>query len=264
MVRFLKSLPFIRQAGRWWVNTFMEGSVTPIYQGEAQGMLWKRRKRYINGYWLGDFEPAFQHALASTLHPGMTFFDVGANAGFYSLVAWKKIGPSGKCVSVDPDPDNCAHMQELKQINKLVAWEIVEEAMAGTPGILTFQTSTGGDSGGHLVNMETFPGDNPQGERFRKVKADTLDHLVARYGKPDVIKVDIEGAEWEVFRDGARELLTTHRPIMLMELHGKGRADRILNLFEQNDYRLTTLTGEPAAFPVNDIFHVIARPSKPG
>ncbi len=124
-------------------------------------MLWKRRKRYINGYWMGDFEPAFQHALASTLHPGMTFFDVGANAGFYSLVAW----------------------------------EIVEEAMAGTPGILTFQTSTGGDSRGHLVNMETFPGDNPQGARFRKVKADTLDHLVTRYGKPDVIKVDIEGAE---------------------------------------------------------------------
>lgn len=262
MIRFLKSLPIVRQTGRWWVNTFLEGTVTPIYQGQAQGMLWQRRKRYVHGYWLGDFELDFQQALANSLKPGMTFFDVGANAGFYSLVAWKQIGPAGKCVSIDPDPDNCVHMNELKRLNKLDRWEIVEEAVAGQEGTLTFQTSVLGDSGGHLIGLQLFTGDNPLGKNFREVHATTLDDLTRRFGKPDVIKVDIEGAEWEAFRDGAAQLLSVHRPVMFLELHGFERARLLQALFEQHRYTLKTLTGQPATFPHNDIFHVVAHPQQ--
>src|SRR5262245_30683680 len=140
MFRAVKSFPLVRQLGRWWVNTFLEGTTTPIRRGGAQDMLWIRRRRYINSFWTGDFEPAFQAVVVSMLKPGMTFYDVGANAGFYSLVACKQIGATGKCISVDPDPQNCAHMHELKRINNLDNWQIVEAAVSGSIGKLIFET----------------------------------------------------------------------------------------------------------------------------
>jgi FkbM family methyltransferase len=260
MLRFLKSIPVVRQIGRWWVNTFLEGSTVPIYGGHAKGMLWKRRKRYIHGYWLGDFETEFQQALASVLKPGMTFFDIGANAGFYSLVAWKKIGSTGKCVSVDPDPDNCLHMKELQSINHLAQWEIVEAAVADKAGTLTFETRTQGDPGGHLTQLEHFTGDNPKGHSQREVTVLTLDDLVNRFGKPDVMKVDIEGAEWEAFRDGAGKLLTVDRPLMFIEMHGNSRAKLLQELFEKHHYQLLTLDGKAPCFNINNIFHILVKP----
>jgi len=260
MLRYFKSIPIVRQIARWCISVFLEGSIVPIHAGHAEGMLWRRRRRYINSYWTGDFEPAFQTALAAELKPGMTFFDLGANAGFYSLMARKLVGQEGKCVSVDPDPGNCSHMMDLKEINKIDNWVILQEAIAGEIGTAIFQTRDEGDPGGHLITLRKFTGENPQGQNHREVKSTTPDALIDRHGKPHVVKIDIEGAEWEAISQGSSRLLGEARPVILLEIHGNERAYLIREVFERHGYELLTLQGRPTTFESNDIFHVVARP----
>src|SRR5438105_683500 len=134
VVAFTRKLPGIRQLGRLWVNNYAEGSITPIRFGPARGLLWKRSHTYVNDYWLGTFEPAFQDALARRIKPGMTVFDIGANAGFYSLLARKLVGPQGRSISVDPDPKNCENIQTLREINHFDRWEVLQAALSDRIG----------------------------------------------------------------------------------------------------------------------------------
>lgn len=260
MIRQLKNIPGLRQVGRWYVNKFMEGTVTPIRSGYAKDMLWVRRRRYINSMWVGDYEEPMQQAIASQLRPGCTFYDIGANAGFFSLMAWKCIGPTGKVVSVDPDRANQEHMQELKKINKLDNWQLIQEGVDGQIGKLVFEYHFEGDSGGRLTGRQRFEGDNPTHKHQYEVPTTTFDALFERRGKPDVIKLDIEGSEYEAFKTGAEEMMSKHRPTLIMELHGIDRAKFVQSRLAEHRYELQTLGGAPAHFEHNAIFHAVAIP----
>ncbi len=260
MIRQLKNIPGLRQVGRWYVNTFMEGSVTPIRSGYAKDMLWVRRRRYVNAMWIGDYEEPMQQAIAKLLKPGCTFYDIGANAGFFSLMAWKCIGPTGKVVSVDPDRANQQHLQEIKLINKLDNWQLVQEAIDGKMGTTIFEYEFEGDSGGHLAQRQHFEGDNPVHRKQYEVPSTTMDDLFRRHGKPDVIKLDIEGSEYEAFKTGAEEMMSNYRPSLVLELHGIDRARFVQSRLIEHRYILQTLTGDPVRFENNAIYHAVAIP----
>src|SRR5688572_25684309 len=104
LIETLGKVPLLSQALRWYARRHPEGSVVTIKSGEAAGFKWKRHHRYVNGYWLGQYELPLQQALKRELKPGDTFFDVGANAGFFTLIAARLVGPTGKCVAFDPAP----------------------------------------------------------------------------------------------------------------------------------------------------------------
>src|SRR2546422_9879100 len=101
LIELLRWMPLVGAALRWYARRFSEGSVVTILSGYARGMKWRRHHRYVNGYWLGQYELSVQAALARELKPGAVFFDVGANAGFFTMIAASKIGPMGKCVAFD-------------------------------------------------------------------------------------------------------------------------------------------------------------------
>src|SRR5260221_11618282 len=119
LTSFVGRLPLISSCLRWYASHYVEGSVIRIRQGHAAGFLWKRHHRYVNGYWIGHYEFPIQEALKRELKLGDTFYDVGANAGFFTLVAARLIGPQGKCVAFDPSPDNYASVTEQIQLNSL-------------------------------------------------------------------------------------------------------------------------------------------------
>ncbi|HMO36442.1 MAG TPA: FkbM family methyltransferase [Gemmatales bacterium] len=261
MLQLLRRIPLIRQVGSWYIHTFLEGSVTPIRTGHARGLLWVRRRRYLHSMWLGDYETALQEALVKLLAPGQTFYDIGANAGFFSLLASRMVGPDDRVFSVDPDRANHAHMQELKKHNQLAHWALLQEAVDGQPGTMRFEYSFEGDSGGRLGQRQNFEGDDPSRlTNFYEVPTTTFDHLFERHGKPDVVKIDIEGSEFESFKTGAERLLTEYRPAMILELHGLDRARYVTERLQQQGYSISQLDGTPATFVQNAIYHVVAQP----
>src|SRR5688572_6197279 len=79
-------IPGVSSTLRWWAGRYADGSVVRIRSGLAAGYRWKRYHRYVNGYWIGHYELPIQETLRRELAPGDKFYDVGANAGFFTLV----------------------------------------------------------------------------------------------------------------------------------------------------------------------------------
>jgi FkbM family methyltransferase len=254
LLKTLGNVPGVSHALRWMASRFPEGSVVPIRSGYAQGMLWKRSHRYVNGYWLGHFELEIQAAIARILSPGDFFLDVGANAGLLSLVALRKIGPHGKCVSLDPDPANCQNMAELARLNALTNWVIVQKAAAESPGKLRFATASAGNPTGHLAR---------EGESANTFDVDvtTVDEISREHGAPRLVKVDVEGAEVRVLR-GAAQTLREMRPALLIELHAPDLASAARDLLHDAGYRFYELSGQPIPDSTPLPHHVVAQTGK--
>lgn len=251
LTQFLGRVPLCGRALRWWANHFTEDSVVRIDQGHAAGFLWKRHHRYVNGYWIGHYELPIQDALVSELSEGDTFFDVGANAGFFTLVAARKVGPRGRCVAFDPSPHNHASIREQIELNGLTNCQAVMEAIAERDGKARFCFSAPGSPTGHL-------GASQEGEAEVEVRLTTLDLAIGRFGVPSMVKMDIEGAEVLALK-GAAELLRKARPRWLIELHGAACAEGVKAILRGAGYSFFWIDGSPVTDADTLPHHVITR-----
>ena len=87
-----------------------------ILQGQARGMKWIIGSG-DHGYWLGSFEFNKQNRLNQFLRPGLSFFDIGANVGFYTLLASKSVGEKGQVVAFEPNPANLYYLERHVALN---------------------------------------------------------------------------------------------------------------------------------------------------
>ena len=230
------NIPVIGQILRYFVRRYPEGSVVTMRYGYAAGYKWKRSHRYVNGYWIGHYELPVQEAIVRELSPGDIFFDVGANAGFFTLVAAKRVGSSGKCVAFEPLPDNAKNIIEQVRLNGLGFCFVVEEALSSQEGVTNFFYDTPGTSTAHL-------GDIKAGERAIAVKTTTLDKAIQQWGLPVLIKMDIEGGEIDALK-GATTLLEQKTPKFLIELHGPVCEEKVRHILSNYGYSFFDLSGK--------------------
>jgi FkbM family methyltransferase len=233
----------------WWIGkipvcggllravarSFKEGSIVQISTGHAAGYLWKRHRRYVNGYWVGHYELPIQEALVRSLGPGMVFFDIGANAGFFTLVGAKRVGSSGRVVAFDPMPENIDSIREQIELNNLKNCRAELLALGEVEGVAPFCFDRPGSSIAHL-------GSPSDGEQSIDVRVTTLDSISENNWIPDFIKMDVEGAEVRVL-EGARRLLREKGPGWLIELHGSECTSRVISILEEHGYKLYSLEG---------------------
>lgn len=126
-----------------------------------------------------------------TLRPDDVFWDIGANVGIYTCFAAEAID-SGRVVSVEPNPNNVARIEDNLSANGLSA-ETYQYAMMSTPGELTLDIRQSDTTAGSYGSVAA--------EGDVTVEATTGDRLVERdVPEPNVIKMDVEGAELEVLR----------------------------------------------------------------
>jgi len=114
--RVERALPFLSPAIRRTVRS-RQVSDGLIAHGEGEGL--RINPGGANpGYALGTTEPGVQQALAELLEPGMTFYDVGANMGFFSLIAWRRVGPHGRVRSFEPLPESARTLRHNVALNR--------------------------------------------------------------------------------------------------------------------------------------------------
>jgi FkbM family methyltransferase len=179
----------------------------PILSGPLRGQRWIVGSS-IHDAWLGTYEADKQALFTRTVTPGSVVFDIGAHAGFYTLLASLLAGPKGRVFAFEPMPRNAAHIREHLQLNGVTNVTLIEKAVADTAGVATF-TATSQNSQGHLL---------PGGEL--QVEIVSLDEMVEQ-GKlplPDFVKMDIEGAETRAL-NGARKLLAHRHPTIFLGTH---------------------------------------------
>jgi FkbM family methyltransferase len=165
-------------------------------------------------YRYGYFEEGLSHFLLGRLRGGMTFFDVGAHFGYFTLLAAKLVGPDGIVHSFEPTPSTFGVLRKNAEGLSNVA--IHETAVWSHPDELELR-----DFGVELSMFNSLYDPRISGEiphRMVKVPAISLDdHVEATGAVPDFVKVDAESAEAQVL-EGMRRTIEAHGPAITLEV----------------------------------------------
>jgi FkbM family methyltransferase len=173
------------------------------------------RHAHIGGLAFGELEVPVQEALRRHVAPGATFFDVGANVGFFSLLAARLAGPEGHVVAFEPVPESAAAIRRNAALNSFANVTVREQAAGAAAGRERFEVVVDA-SWSHMAAR----GEHPGAVAHLDVEVVVLDDLVAagEVPAPHVIKLDVEGSELDVLQ-GLRATLRDHRPALICELH---------------------------------------------
>jgi FkbM family methyltransferase len=171
-------------------------------------------------YVCGSFEPNEFAFLDRILKPGMVFVDVGANDGYYSLFAARRLGAEGRVIAIEPSSRERDHLEANIRRNNVKSITILPVALGETAGKGQLKLADGGHTGHNTLGGFATAG--VLTAATETVEVDTLDNVVARLGleRLDLIKIDAEGAEVAVLQ-GARSIIGKHRPILLVEVNNR-------------------------------------------
>jgi FkbM family methyltransferase len=190
-------------------------------------------------YWEGACEPAAQEVLSKHLGPGMVFYDLGANLGFFTLLAARMVGPKGKVVAFEADPEVARRAIENVEKNGAENVRIIQRAVWSSTGTVPFCRAEISESPERGTGKVVPP--TATGSETISVPCIALDDFVRNERPPDMIKCDVEGAEGEAF-EGGRQMLYDHRPLVLCELHSERNRTWLTKLFGSLDYSLRWIT----------------------
>ena len=191
---------------RWPLKAVPKAAVIPIMSGRARGFKWIVGAS-IHGCWLGTYERTKQKRFAAAVSRNDVVYDLGAQAGFYSLLASRLVGPQGMVYSFEPLPRNISFLKQHIALNEVTNIKVFELAAASTDGTGLFQDGAGPLQGG-------------LSERGRReVRVASLDTLFGegQLRPPNVLKLDIEGGGLQACI-GAKELLAAYRPLVLLAI----------------------------------------------
>jgi FkbM family methyltransferase len=159
----------------------------------------------------GIWEAEESRLLMSLLGQGQTFVDVGANIGYFTMLGSALVGSAGKVYAFEPDPDNFRLLVENCQLNKLSNVACEEVALSDRNGLGTLYLSDD-NLGDHMIYAA-------DGERracaIRLLKGD--EYFSGRRGGIDVVKVDVQGAEYDVLQ-GMASVLNNALPALTLIL----------------------------------------------
>jgi FkbM family methyltransferase len=191
-------------------------------------------------YWRFDMrtiDPPLLRFADRYVMPGMKVWDVGANLGLFTFAAAYRAGPSGKVLAIEPDADNATllfrtrrHMDRSRYADVDI---LVGAACAGGPRVARLAVAKRAAAANALVGFGTTQMGGTLEERA--VLAIALDELRGQYGDPDVMKIDVEGAEVEVLR-GAHRVLSSARPTLFVEVAGENAA-AVSGILRPHGYR---------------------------
>jgi FkbM family methyltransferase len=202
-----------------------------VKSGPAEGIWLRLNPRTATGTVNGSGERQGLKIVKEHLRPGMTFYDVGANIGIFSMMAARIVGPSGQVVAIEADPEISDRLREHARRNSFPWVSVEQKAAWRESGTVMFERVDAGvspDRGvGHVVDSKN--------ERVVSLDAIALDDCSPKFRPPDFIKCDVEGAEGEVFQ-GARRVLAEQRPRVLCEIHNENSRRLVLSEFSRFDY----------------------------
>lgn len=160
----------------------------------------------------GVYEKPETTFLLNVFKSGMTFLDVGANLGYYTALAITRVGKQGKIIALEPDVENYSFLQKTVRANNAENVVCIQKAAADRAGSLTLYVSSGNRGDNRLYA-------NDLSDKSYEVEVSTVDTLLEENGvsKVDLVKIDVQGFERQVFLGMKETIRRSERMIMLME-----------------------------------------------
>ena len=248
-VRKLSTLPLLAPLMRRTSLALLPSDTSKVLQvkeGLAKGILFELNPRWDTNLWRGGYEPEAEEIMQKYFKPGVTFYDVGGGVGFYTLAA-ARLG--AKVFTIEPDPNNFAVIQRHAKMNHLEnKMNLVQLAAFSHTGTLLMEPSESDRGYGHAHAQKIFGTDVT---KCIEVRCTTLDDFARNNPKPDLVKIDVEGCEADVF-EGSEWLMKETRAAMICEVHSRELGMRVEEIVRRRNYDVQWLHNEN--FPVRWIY----------
>jgi FkbM family methyltransferase len=209
---------FLRKAQVW----------VRIQSGLSQGMWMHLRLPGEALIWRGEHDREVQNAILAAVRPGAVVYDIGAHVGTMALGAALLVGDLGLVVAFDGDPENIARLQEHSARNGLEnRLRVVHTAVwsrTAIDGIGFRRGATARSQGGVEAD-----GNRPvlgMGDVINVPAIRLDDFVTAGEPPPQLVKIDVEGGEYEVLL-GGNKLFAKQRPVIIAEVHHQRAAEQI-------------------------------------
>lgn len=180
----------------------------------------------------GKNEYPVQQVIARYLKQGDVFYDIGANVGFFSLIAARLVGASGQVYAFEPVPANASLIQKNAEINNLRNITVFQKAISDNNGKGDLiQTE---HPGGAKLSVVDTPLNSPI-KMIIPVEVISIDGLLINRDilPPKLVKIDVEGAEIQVLK-GMSTTIGKYKPLVIYEVDHKNK-DEFMFRIEQID-----------------------------
>jgi FkbM family methyltransferase len=157
-----------------------------------------------------SYEPHITRLLREHLKEGMAFIDIGANIGYFTMMAASLVGPRGHVLAVEPNPQNVLLLEASRRRNDFSQVAVAQAAASDRMRILALNSDY---SNGTTSQIE---GDLALLALARLVPAFPLSKMIPFSQSIDLIKIDVEGAEYLALK-GATDIIQRDHPIIASE-----------------------------------------------
>jgi len=201
------------------------------------------------------WEPTETRLFLDTIRPGDTVVDVGANVGYYTLLAAEAVGPTGRVFAFEPDPVAFALLEDNVRLSGATNVIAEQKALSNEPGSIKLFLAAQ-NKGDHRI-VQVKGQDRPSVD----IEAVAFDqwirtHPVANGGSVDFIKIDTQGAE-AVILEGMKETLKNNDGIrLIVEFWPSGLdqfgadAGKVLSSLSAADFRFLELPPRLGMAPI--------------
>ncbi len=200
-----------------------------------------------SGFW----EAWISVAIARAIGPGAYCVDVGACFGYYTLLMAARVGAEGQVLSVEPNPELAELIRASVQMNGFINTTVLEKAAWDKEETLRLDVFSFENVGGSSVASTRQGIAQGTVEQSFEVETVILDDTLRIWPAVNLVKIDAEGAEYQVWR-GLQETIIRHHPHIVMEFNASmyEDAEGFLDEIQTAGYRTYGITGKGKQKPL--------------
>jgi len=189
------------------IRFYFQEKSSRILNGIGKGLKWYPNSSLL-AFWLGSFERLKQEALALAFKPNQVVYDLGANVGFYSLIAARAVGNNGRVIAFEPDPRNLIWLEKHKNLNGFTHLQILPYAVGNIEG-----------QGGFVMDFHPCLSHLSDTTGSGEVQIRKIDNMIDEGMIPpaNIMKIDIEGGAYNAVL-GSENMIRSSHPLIFLAI----------------------------------------------
>lgn len=209
-----------------------------ILHGELKGQKFIFNLKTNNEYILGNYETEHQDILRKNVKHGNIVYDIGAHTGFLTLFSSRLVGDSGRVFAFEPLPENYTLLKEHLKINGVRNVSSYQLAISNSNKTVFFTNNPNSFANTYIQSSPMMNIAIP----IIEIQAVALDVFIKgnNLPLPDLIKIDVEGAEYDVLQ-GAENSIRASKPLIILATHNNhnpGVEEDCLRFLFKHNYKI--------------------------